>query len=278
LCLGILNGTVYFLLISMVIYSMSYWTVQMATGDADPPAIKWLNRFGRGLDESGFIKVAKALDPMPEAFYDAADVAGLIYQNSLVEARLTLYPGLLTLAERPEFQALGSDKDFAEMRQSQKPIKDVLDEPQVAAIVQNPDLLQTVWTTLKPDLLDLQTYLQTGKSPKYDPIKILGRWDFNANAAYVLIRRAKPNLTPRELRAIRAHVLGLGRIGLVAMPDEQAILKNAPESPKTLAGQWKDLDGKYELVFQGNDVVATIDNDRMTFQWKGTDWAFDRQD
>jgi len=278
LCLGVLNGTVYFLLISMVIYSMSYWTVQMATPDADPPSIKWLNRFGNGLEDSGFIRVARSLDAMPDAFYDAADVAGIIYQNSLIEARLSLYPGLLGVAERPEFQALASSKEFAEMRQTQKPINEVLNDPTVASIVQNPDLVQSVWSTLMPDLKDLETFLQTGKSPKYDPIKVIGRWDFNANAAYVLVRKARPNLTSKDARAVRTAMLNLGKINIVATADQQATLKNAPGPQKTIQGQWKDLDGKYELVFPDADVVATIDNDRMTFPWKGTDWVFDRED
>src|SRR5437016_780865 len=36
LCLGLLNGTIYLLLLSFVIYSFSYWTAQLATSDADP--------------------------------------------------------------------------------------------------------------------------------------------------------------------------------------------------------------------------------------------------
>jgi len=38
LCLGLLNGALYLILISWVIYAFSYWTVQMATSDTDP---KW---------------------------------------------------------------------------------------------------------------------------------------------------------------------------------------------------------------------------------------------
>src|SRR6266478_3149044 len=36
LCLGFVNGTLYFILICFVIYAMSYWTFQMASGETDP--------------------------------------------------------------------------------------------------------------------------------------------------------------------------------------------------------------------------------------------------
>src|SRR6266480_1664327 len=44
LCLGLLNGTAYLVLISFIIYAFSYWTVQMSTSDADPTPVKILNR------------------------------------------------------------------------------------------------------------------------------------------------------------------------------------------------------------------------------------------
>ena len=59
-----------------------------------------LNRLGQDLQNSGFAKVARAIDPMPQVWYDSADLAGLIYNNPLSEARLARYPAFLGLAER----------------------------------------------------------------------------------------------------------------------------------------------------------------------------------
>src|SRR5262245_35212090 len=74
LCLGLLNGVAYLVLISFIIYAFSYWTVQMATGDEDPRLVRMLNRLGRDLQSTGFATVAKSLDRLQEAYYDAAHV------------------------------------------------------------------------------------------------------------------------------------------------------------------------------------------------------------
>jgi len=290
LCLGLANGALYFILIATLIYCFSYWTVQVASSDADSSLVKWLNRLGTSLQDTGFVKVAKAMDPMPESFYDAADVAGLIYQNSLLEARLERYPGFLSLAESPEFQALAADKDFIEMRQKQEPIRTVLDHPQIQAIISNPDLLHTIWNTLKPDLADLSGYLRTGNSPKYDSEKILGRWDFNVSATGNLLRRAKPNLPSKEMKKIKELILmPFARATLVAMPDQnRLLLKDAPQfnaSPGAAAskapqqGQWKSLDRGYEVTLPGSaDMPTTVDTGRLVIKAQGMEFVFDRED
>lgn len=291
LCLGLVNGALYSILIAWVIFCFSYWTVQVATSDADATSVKFLNHLGDDLQATGFAKVAAAIDSMPESFYDTADLAGLLYQNSLLEARLQRYPAFLGLAERPEFKAIATDKDFAEMRQKQEPFRNVLNNAQMQAILHNPDLLLSIWDTLKPDLKDLRTFLETGKSAKYDPEKILGRWDFNVSATAAMLRRAKPNLTSIEMKKIKATVLTpFARASLVAMPDHQALLKDAPplrfgpgavSSSAPQQGQWKNLDDKYQLSLPGSagneDFPASIDGDRMTLKTPGMDFVLDRE-
>ena len=103
-----------------------------------------------------------------------------------------------------------------------------------------------------PRLKDLPTYLETGKSPKYDSEKILGRWNFNVNVAMSLFRRAKPNISSKEMQNWkRWMVAAFAKTSFVAMTDHQAILKNVPQlrlpaagaapsaGPQTLKGQWK---------------------------------------
>src|SRR5437763_1299474 len=121
LCLGLLNGTAYLILISFIVYAFSYWTVQMATSDSDPTPVKILNRLGHDLQGSGFAKVARSIDGLPDAYYDAADVAGVIYNNPLAEARLARYPGLLSIAEQPEIRDLANDSNFTETRGRDEP-------------------------------------------------------------------------------------------------------------------------------------------------------------
>src|SRR5204863_5196594 len=62
LCLGILNGVAYLVLISFIIYAFSYWTVQMTSSDSDPAPVRMLNRLGQDLQSTGFSKVAKSID------------------------------------------------------------------------------------------------------------------------------------------------------------------------------------------------------------------------
>src|ERR1019366_8549627 len=137
----------------------------------------------------------------------------------------------------------------------------VLDHPKVQAVIQNPEMVQLIWSTVVPDLEDVSTYLVTAKSAKYDSQRILGHWNFNLNVTMSLLRRAKPNISSKEmLQWKRWMIASFAKTSLVAMTDHQAILKNTPplrlpaagatvsSGPQTLKGQWKDLDGKYQLA------------------------------
>ena len=296
LCLGLLNGAIYVILISFVIYVFSYWTVQLATEDKDARIVRIFNQLGRDMQSTGFAKVARAIDPMPQTWYDAADVAGLLYRNPLLEARLARYPAFLGLDELPEFQNLGNDAQFTELRQRGEPIRVVLDQPTAQAITQNPDLLKLIWATVAPELKDLPAFLATGKSPKFDSEKILGRWSFNPSVALNLLRRAKPNISSTDMQKWkRWMVSAFSKTSFVATTDHQAILKNVPQvrlataataptggGPQTLKGQWKASDGKYQLALSGGSrdesLVATLDGDRLTIGMDGFDLAFDRED
>ena len=296
LCLGLLNGALYVILISFVIYVFSYWTVQLATEDKDARIVRIFNQLGRDMQSTGFARVARAIDPMPQTWYDAADVAGLLYRNPLLEARLARYPAFLGLDELPEFQNLGNDAQFTELRQRGEPIRVVLEQPTAQTIIQNPDLLKLIWATVAPELKDLPAFLATGKSPKYDSEKLLGRWEFNPSVALNLLRRAKPNISSTDMQKWkRWMVSAFGKTSFVATTDHQAILKNVPQlrlataaaAPaggglQTLKGQWKASDGKYQLALSGGSrdesLVATLDGDRLTIGMDGFDLAFDRED
>ena len=292
LCLGLLNGTAYLVLIALGIYAFSYWTVQMANAETDPKTLKIVNRLGRDLQSTGFIKVAQALAPMPATFYDAADVVGVVYNNPLSEARLSRYPAFLGLSERQELQQLGSDQGFADLRARQEPIKKVLENPQVRAILDNRELLQAIWDTVIPDTKDLEIFLRTGKSPKYDSEAILGRWHFDLNLTVGAMRRAKPNTTSSEMQKMKKWMVGaFQNTQLLAMTDHHAILKNLPplKAPaagapqtgglQTLQGQWKSLDGgKYLLSLGSEELPAMVEGDRVTVTAGTFEVALSRQD
>lgn len=283
LCLGLLNGTVYFILSAWAIYALSYWTVQTGGGDSNPTTVKVLNRLGEDLGGSGFVKVARAMDRMPETYYQTADIAGLVFNNPLLEARLSRYPAFVGLAERPEFQALASDQSFAEMRQRGEPVLKLLSHPSVQSILGNHDLVDIVRKTLVPNLTDLRTFLETGRSPKYESENILGRWLFDVNYTLLAIRKAKPNLPSSELSKMKKGLMATyAKTALAATTDNKAILKNLPPSlspQPMIEGQWSGAQGKYMITLPGKgDVSANVDGDRLTMSGGGVDLSFAREE
>jgi uncharacterized membrane protein required for colicin V production len=304
LCLGLLNGAAYFILISFVIYLMSYVTVQFATSDTDPKWMRLVNMLGRDLHKTGFAKVARSIDSVPQANFQMADLGALVYHNPLLEARVINYPGFLDLGEQPEFQNLGADKEFTQAWTGSEPVMSLLENPRLHAIRENPDLLRTIWSTVETNLDDVRTYLTTGQSPRYDSITILGRWKYDPNLALNAIRRAKPNISSLEMQRLRRIMEGaFSKTELVVKPDNQITLKNAPAlkfSPanvpipapgpngavvpqpppqvQTVQGQWKDAGGKYLLTIANQDLPTTVEGDRLDMKADSSDWVFARED
>lgn len=292
-CLGLLNGAIYLILLGVAVFSLSYATYQLASSEEDPRWMRLLNTLGKGMESTGFHKVARALDPRV-TWYEAADMAGLLYQNGLVEARLSRYPAFLGLSERPEFKTLGGDKDFSDMRLSRKPVMELWNQPNVVAIRQNPEFVRTIWAAFKPDIKDLDSYLRSGISAKYDKESILGRWNFDPHQAMLMIRRAKPNLSTREAQHLKRWLAAaFARTMLVAMTDHNVLVKEVPQTltpppvpanpaipapiptaTQTLNGQWKGSNGNYTLTFQGESVDATVEADRLKMNYGGVEMTF----
>ena len=84
MCLGLFNGAAYLVLIAVSIYLLSYWTIQMASGDKDPKGVRILNTMGEDLQRTGMNRVAVAVNRAPPAYFQSADIVGLIYKNPLL--------------------------------------------------------------------------------------------------------------------------------------------------------------------------------------------------
>jgi Colicin V production protein len=310
---GLANAVVYMVLISMVIYFLSYATTQLSSEDNAGWSVKLLNEAGRELQSTGMARVAAAVDPMPANYYKAVDLAGLIYHNDLLEARLSRYPAFLSMAERPEFQDIANDKDFAELRQRQPPISEILDHPKLKPILNNPDELREIWAILVNNFDDILGFLKTGQSQKYADQKLVGNWDFNLNATLTTFQESKPDATSQEMRrARRGLTLMFGKTTILATLDNQAFLKNlgaikispeapgaprgrrggrgggppgemAPDAPvsvvaqPTVLGAWSEDGADYKFSFSTGNYQATVDGDTLTVTGFNLPLTFDRE-
>jgi uncharacterized membrane protein required for colicin V production len=282
LCVGLLNGTAYLMLVSFVIYNLSYVTVQIAPSDNETRTIKFINRLGRDLETTGLTKAARSVFVMPDMYYKLADLAGLLRQNPQLSDRLATYPAFLSLAERDDFKQLGQDSDFQNSWKNLAPITQLLDNSQFKTMLNNNDLTTMIFNIVQGDWDDLNGYLKTGKSPKYDSEKILGRWDFNVNVTITTLRQTQPNIQPNAMRAARAWMTqSYADTTFVAGADRQAFLKNLPHlkiqpnqlpitEKGTWQGQWKNDGIDYDLSLGNNGqsklMTVRTDGKRLTIK------------
>ena len=172
---------------------------------------------------------------------------------------------------------------------------DVVNHPKTQAILQNPDLLRLIWTTVMPDMKDLITFLETAKSPKYDPERILGRWNFDVNIAMAMYLRTNLNISSRDMHKVKERIVAtFSKTGFVAKTDHQVTLRNVPQvrplavgagpipALQTIQGQWKNLDGKYQITLSAGgkegELAATVEGDRLTITGEGIVWVFAHED
>jgi hypothetical protein len=73
------------MLISFVIYDFSYWTVQVAPSDGEARSVRLLNQMGRDLESTGMSKVARAIDPMPEIYFQDRRPRRIALSKSAIE-------------------------------------------------------------------------------------------------------------------------------------------------------------------------------------------------
>ncbi|HZT23659.1 MAG TPA: CvpA family protein [Verrucomicrobiae bacterium] len=292
---GLLNGLAYLALVTTVIYGLSYWTVQIASSDEERWPVRLLNRMGRDLESTGLIKLARALNPLPPFYFQAADLAGLLYQNPQLSDRLAAYPPFLSLAQSSDFQQLGQDADFQNAWKSRAPIGQLLDNPKAQPLWRDPAKATALWNLVRTNYEDLTNYLQTGRSEKFPADTIVGRWDFNVFASLIALGQTQPNFSTSDMLAMQAlWTPAYSNTVFVAGLDGQAFLDNLPHfntqpnQPPTVEtaswrGQWSGGDPQYVLSLtssaaNGNKSgTATITADRLTMKFGSETLVFDRE-
>jgi hypothetical protein len=256
-CVGLLNGAVYFILLTMLIYSAGYFTTEAAGGESDPAGARFLTGTRAQLCAQKLDRVLASYDMVPNKVYQTADLAALILRNPLLLSRLGHYPPCLQLAEQPEFKDLAHDVQLQQMIATRSKVSDILQHPKIQAILTNAAIVAEISAIIGPDLDDLQTFLNTGQSPKYDPETILGVWDINRAATLVELRKKQPGLTPKQLAKIKQDLFPrIQSLTLTATPDNGMILKqlnpNTLESTPVATGTWKREQDAYQVYLPGS--------------------------
>jgi hypothetical protein len=220
--LGFLTAVVFFFLLGGAIYSGGYLTAQLANEENDPAIIKFMNKARQDMSELRLDKAMAALAPAGSRFYEVSDVLGLLYKNPILQARLAHYPDFFALGQRSEIQEIGTDKEYTEMLFGKASLTQIIKHARTQAILGNADLMGQFLAT---DLKDLETYLRTGKSPKYAEQKLLGVWVLDKDATLTNIRKAKPEMKANELTQIRDTLERAGTITVEIAPDNKLFAK-----------------------------------------------------
>jgi uncharacterized membrane protein required for colicin V production len=284
ICVGLMNGAVYFVLISFYIFNLAYWTTQMTTtATSQPLLVRLVNNLGNDLETTGFAKTASAVGTLPPTYYQLADFSGLLMQNPQLGPRLANYPGLVSLWERVDLQPLVTDPTLTNALAAGASLGEIMNAPSVQGLLANKELSKQLWGILLTNLDDLSAYLQTGKSAKYAGEKILGNWEFNAGVTVAWLRQNQPKIPASEMLAIRAlWTQAYAQTTLLLTGDNQIFIKNLPKfqaqpqpnqppfQPENWKGDWS-LDGTtytLHVTFNGEDkfMSATTDGLRLTIK------------
>lgn len=317
LCLGVLNGAAYFVLICFVIFNFSYWTVQIGSSDAQAWTTRLNNRLGHDLESTGMNKAAYAVATLPESYYKTADLAGLLCQNPQLSDRFLRYPAFLSPLERDDLKQLAQDSTFTGAFQGGAPIGQLFNDSQVTSILQNKDLIDTLWRNLQTNMDDLTVYLKTGQSPRYDSEILLGVWDLNTDTTTAMLPLTQAKTSPMEMTRqkefARHWMTNYTQTTLAVASDHQAFLHNLPRlksltvgetatlhlwpiiiygirsgslpatETSTLKGQWENTGGDYQVSFsdsgKSDSLKIQITGERLTMTTSDGDaLVFDRRE
>jgi Colicin V production protein len=294
ICVGLLNGAAYFILISFVIFNLTYLTYQVGAAENQPFLIRIANQLGADLQSTGMARVAAAVGTLPPDYYKFSDLSGFLMKNPGTATRLADYPGLTSLWERDDMQSLVTDSSLTNALASDATVGQILAEQPVQDLLKNKALLGTIEDAFETNLVDLTAYLQTGKSAKYTD-KIIGNWDCNVRVTLAWWRESGPKISASEMMAVRAlWTKGYGATTVVATGDHQLFVKNLPvfkfqpkRAPDIEEQDWKgdwsaDDATNYTLhvSYNGADkyLSATADALRLIAKDGKTVLIFDRAD
>jgi hypothetical protein len=223
LCLGLVMGGFWLFLLCLAVYGPGYLAVQVVSDDTSSAALRYLSKARHDLKSTGMERAVAPFDPLPPKYYQASDILGLIYNNPALLNRLSEYPPFLTIGARAEFQEIATDTEFNTLLQSKGDVAQILQHPKTQTIIYNPEILQEL---LQQDLPDLHKYLMTGKSPKFEEEKILGRWKLDLYSTMAQVRRKNPDMPASQMARMKKLINEtLSAVSFTATTDNKATLK-----------------------------------------------------
>ena len=294
ICVGVINGAAYFILISFFIYNLAFWTTQASAGSAEQSlSVRLANSMGEGLQSSGFSKTAAGVGTLPPMYYKLADLSGLLVQNPQLGPRLAAYPGFTSLWHRDDMQSLVTDPLVTNALTSGASLGEIAKAPSVQSFFQNKELTSLLLGVITTNLDDLTRYLNTGESPKYGNEMILGNWQFNPGVTLAWMRQDQPKMGANELAAIRGlWTQAYGPTTLLLTGDNQLFVKNLPKfvakpdpnqppfQAQDWQGDWSKDGTNYTLhiSYNGEDkyLVGVMDGQRLKLKDGRTLLIFDR--
>jgi hypothetical protein len=233
---GALSGMVLLLVGAVCVYSIGYVVVTFAKEEGESKSIRLLATLRKDMVSSGLDRIVAPLDPMPRSvpkFYDAVDLSGFVYYNlPRIRERVSTYPPIYALMEFG-VQLIPEDREYQNLLNRKPPLTELMENP--TAMI----WFVTIFASeelMKIDAKDLRTYLESGKSPKYDPYPILGRWHLDVEQVLLEAKKAKPDIKPAEMAVTRTLLLlTLSGTYLKVFPENKLALVVQGASPAEMA-------------------------------------------
>ncbi|HYE32657.1 MAG TPA: CvpA family protein [Methylomirabilota bacterium] len=243
IALGLVAAVALLFALGLMVYVLGYATLKVASEESNTGFVKVLSKVREDMRTTGFDRSISSLDRSSPRYYQSIDLFSLLYHNPQLQTRVTNYPPFLRLLEQPEIADAFSDQEYKDMVLGKGSVFQIANHPKTVPILASPTLKDEY---SKIDLADFQTYLKTGKAPKFAETQILGRWQFDPFTMVTDMRKKKPDMTSQEIMRARDLLMPLTNATLIATLDNKLVLSSlgaaaapaapaAPEDPQATA-------------------------------------------
>ncbi len=234
--LGGIMGVLYLMLLAGLITPLGYAATQLRPNTAaeaqEPAGYRLVARLHRDFRTLGLDKSARLFDPASDRFYDAADIAGLLYHNlrdqnlQAFRTRILAYPPLVEAAHTPHvlhLLHLSSTNAFLKGVYNQTNATTLLHHANVRGAFEDELLRRKLGQV---DTQDLHAYLRTGVSALYNPATLheqqlpvlLGGWELDVDATLQQFKALYPGMDERETAKLQEYLKALAQSLLLFEP------------------------------------------------------------